>query len=222
MPRRINDQALEDVAKALGLSGVGIPGVTELRDSVVHQVLDIVPLARRGRTLAGTTGFYRGVLQNIHSGSGTLSSNWAPYDPLAAGILPPYTSPVARGFDVWLYGGGIRRSSGTGTNSAALFLISTGQQFGIDDGGSAITASLGMPLGFWDRIQTSGTVTMMTDGQDWPWRTWNMRLPRLGGLSGGVTTPTIVFQTDVSAASTWEFYFTFGVFPSALGQDISV
>ncbi len=212
--RRVNSEALVLVQRALGISGVSI-GETEFMDDQLDQTVDVSRLIRRGRTQAGTGGLYYGLLENVHTDAETVESIIAPYL-TPTGSNPPYPSPMLSSFDIWVLGAHVSRVSGTGTLSAALFIIptSTVQGWGIDDGGTAVGAAVpSTPLALWDAVQTNTrTYGIKEDGQ--PFQRIGLRLIR-----GARNATQLRFSSTSSLTSTYRCHILLGVFPIGLEQD---
>lgn len=212
--KTINSDALDLIARALGLSGVGAP-LTEFLDGQLEQVLDVTTLVRRGRTQAGTGGIYTGVLENNHGAANTQISGIEPYT-TAVGAIAPYPSPMPAGFDVWIIGATVRRVSGTGTVVAimALDTIAPQQGWGIDEAGAAVVADDPLPLGHWNTIVASTDTYVATpDGELWV--PIGLRVPR-----PPQSDTSLNFSTTASAISVYRASVLLGVFPIGLGQDV--
>lgn len=211
--KQVRSDALGTVQRALGISGTGSPQ-TEFLDATLDQVIDVSDMVRRGRTLAGTEGIFRGVLRTVHAGSGTLSAIWTPYRQ-AVGALAPYPDVVGPDFDIWLLGASCRLNSGTGTIAAALFIQNVRQGFGIDDSGVAVSSNGNIPLAFWDTVDTA-LITFATTAGQMPFKRLAFRIPRIGQAAADVT---VSFRSVASALATWDCDLFYGIFPVSLGQD---
>lgn len=219
MAKIINSQALEPANKALGIAGSG-DSETELLDGDVNQTLDIIPIARRGGTLAGTDGIFRVALRTIHTDSEVLSVSWQPYLSAAAGVVAPFPSPVPDTFDVWLLGAALERVSAGGTITQAVLRMTQIQQgFGIDDTGAAVASTSVFALAFWDLMETAispgfGNV----NNNNYVWQRLAMRIPR----KGAIASPFISFTCLSATTITVDCVMMVGLFPVALGQDVLV
>jgi len=214
--KKVDSDVLGVVNRALGLSGVGAP-LTEFTDGTLEQVISVNDLARRGRTQAGTSGLYYGVMENDHTDAETLISQFQPYT-AATGAIAPYPSPMPAGFDVWIIGAAVDQVSGTGTLEAALFIDppAANQGWGIDDSGAAVIAADGFAIARWNGLATATReFGLQADGL--PWARIGMRMMR-PPLSNAV----LQFSSVSSATSVFRCYITIGVFPVGLGQDIQV
>ena len=219
MAKVIDSQALEPVNKALGLAGSG-DSQTELTDGIVDQVLDVRSIVRRGRTVAGTEGVFRCVLQTTHAGSDQQAIGLNPYNPNATSapnvVVAPYPDPVPDSFEIWLLGASVVRLSGGGTLTAGLRLNNIQQGWGIDELGDAVVSSENVIVAFWNAIQATTTQTFATTQVREPWKRLAMRIPRHGATPSG---PLINFFSFVTAAAVIQCVMLIGVFPVALGQD---
>lgn len=216
MPKLIDSQALGPLQKTLGLAGVGA-GETELLDGVVDQVIDVGPIVRRGRTLAGTEGIFRAVLRNQHLDIQTLATSWQPYESSTVGLVAPYPSPVPAGLDVWLLGATVERAAGAGSiTDCNLQLTNVQLGFAQNDLGAAVTPTTVYHLAFWNSLNTTGSTPFALTETRLPYKTLNMRIPR----KGAIASPFIVFESTSTATVHVDVLMLIGVFPSALGQDV--
>lgn len=211
MTKIVDSDALAFVTRALGLTGAGA-ATTELIDGTVDQVLDIVPLVRRGRTFASTQGIFTGILQNVHTDAESLLTSVDPYEFGATGLVAPWPSPVPPQFDIWLLGAVVRRESGSGTFTGILETHIAVQGWGIDDSGVAVVSTLGFPIVRWDAVVTETIVFGVTAGGELPYAPIGMRLPRSGES-------TLAFRSTSSLTSTYSCQVVLGLFPVSLGQD---
>ena len=209
--KKIDSQALDVLQKALGLSGRGSP-VTELTDGVVDQVLDVGPIVRRSRTQAQSEGLYTGFIRNVHSAANSVDTGVSPFN-AGTNALAPYPSPMPAGFDIWLLAAAVTQLSGSGTLSASLRVTAPDGVMGL----SSVSLPTGttMSVALWDSVATEGTTFGFKSGQTQPLQKIGMRLPR------GATTQ-IIFASTSSAVATFDCFFTLGVFPVGLGQDVVV
>jgi len=215
MGKLIESDALDRVYRTLGLSGGSVPKSTLLDDGNVSQILDINPLVRRSRTPEGSTGWYRCFLETAHSVGGTLQAAINPYSPGASGIAP-YPEEVPRGFDFWLLGASLRRTSGAGGLDGAVLLIqplTVMGGWGEDDGGAAAATNADTPVARWTGLDTSiVNFAFGIAGDGSAMAHVNLRVPR---------NALVKVNTDAAAAATFQTYMFCGLFPEALGQDIA-
>lgn len=214
--KEVDSDALSIVDLALGLSGPGTT-ITELTDGVVDQSLDVVPIVRRGRTQARTDGIYTAVLQNAHSGAGTLSSQINPYNVGFGAELPPYAVPTPRQFDIWLLNASLRRLSGASSITGGLFVrySAASQGWGISDTNVPVALLSQMPAIIWTTLTATGIEVIGGSGsQDMNLRV-PLRLPRDPDL-------TLLFESTATALSVFVVDLILGVFPVALGQDVRI
>ena len=213
--KKIDLDALNVLTKALGLTGRGAP-VTELTDGLVDQALDMVPVIRRGRTLAGGTGIFYAILETSHVAAETVVTSIDPYKVPATGLIAPYPSPMPAQFDIWLLQASIIRAGGTGTMNALLTYTysAANQGWGVNNGGAAVVATPPVALAHWDALATVGTsVFGVLAGTEQPTGEFDpFRLPR--GVDGPLTVTVVS-----SAAATFHCHMVLGVFPISLGQD---
>jgi len=213
--KKITSDALGLVSKVLGVAGAGAQE-TELTDGTLGQNLDVTPIIRRGRTHGQSEGIYTAVLRNIHGSAETLVTTVDPFD-VTTGRIAPYPGPMPDAFDIWLLAATIRQQTGTGTMVATLSIAVSGdppsQGWGINDSGVAVVATPSMQIGFWDSVVTVGGPEFGITEQGAPMVKVGLRLRR--GWS-------VVFESVSSAVATFQMSLILGVFPAALGQDISV
>lgn len=209
--KRLSSDALTLVDRALGAGGVGGGSQhTEFSDGVLDQVLEVGPIVRRSRALAG---MYVASILMEHAGAGWLSHTVDPYNP-PAGNVGGYPKRVPDDMELWLLGASLRRTAGTG--DAGGLLLWQGELmggFGITN--SDVAASLdAMAIAGWvtgeavvltgqrpRSIATNGTMFVQT----------NLRLQRGGAL--------LTIQTDATAIADWKMTLMLGLFPLCLGQD---
>jgi len=215
----VDSDALGTVNKALGLTGRGA-AVTSFEDGEVIQTLNVADLIRRGRTFAPSEGLFRCVLRTIHTGAEEISVGMQIYDPSATVVSTesaPYPSPVPAGFDAWILGASLSRSSGTGTCDGSLLLTNVGLGWGISSANLAISPNLKIPLAYWDTLEgTTATVSEKYNGISGSWHPLGLRVPRFS-VSG--TKILVTFECDATAASNWDCQLLVGLFPAGLGQD---
>jgi len=209
--KKIDSQMLESLNKALGLSGAGSP-VTELADGVVDQVVDVLPIVRRGRTQAQTGGIYTGMLRNVHAGADSKTSVLTPFNATTT-ARAPYPAPMPADFDVWLLTAAVTQLSGGGTLSGALRVNCPAGIMGLTTTGAAVASV--QNVAFWNTVVVEATTFGTKSGTTTPLQNIGVRLPR-----DPVT--QIVFGSTSSEAATFDCFITVGVFPVGLGQDVIV
>lgn len=217
MTRRIDSDALAVANRALGLTGTGA-AETVLLDGSVDQVLDVVPIVRRGRTLAGRQGIFSGDMSNVHGGATTIVNSINPYQIATAALTAPYPSPVPRQFDLWLLGVSAIRSAGAGDGTGLLDIELINSGFQINDSGAAGAQGI-LPVASWGQVDTlGGTDVLTTPVMKQPYQPINLRLPS----SEAGNECAVVFRTTSTAAATFICELWLGMFPVALGQDAQV
>lgn len=213
MSQEIKGDALSSVKTALGL-GAGGEQSTELQDGVVDQVIDLIPMVRRGRTQAATDGLYTAQMVNVHGAADSKVASQIPYELIAGGI-EPYPSIMPPQFDVWLMGAMVTRISGTGTVEAILAMRFGTNKMGwaINQDGDAVTpTNPEFVLGLWDALINEGTTFALLAGTNGTYLKIGQRLPRGAGSD-------LKFRTTASAIATYNCNLILGVFPMSLGQD---
>lgn len=215
--KKIDSDALGVVTKALGLTGRGAQ-LTELEDGIVDQTLDVAPLVRRGRTLAGTEGVFVFLFRNVHASANSLTSILNPFQVGDAFAFEPFPTPIPAQFDLWVIGATIFQVSGSGTLSAALHLNFPAVSIGAaitNTGGTPARAVTSHTLAFWDAIATENITFGIKNGSRGPFANIGLRVPR-SILS------QLIFATTSSAAATFDLRVIVGLFPIGLGQDAIV
>ena len=214
--KTIDSDALGVLTKALGLTGAGSP-VTELADGIVDQALDIVPIVRRSRTLAGSEGLFTAIISNIHTAANTLTTLIDPFRPGSALVRAPFPDIVPPEFDLWLLTVTLRRQSGTGTVNATLAFQPGAQQqaWGVNDSGAQVVQQDPQVIAYWNTLVTSNTTFGYLSGTSPPLIPVGMRLPR----GSGAFPPVLRFVSAASAIATYNVSLNFGLFPVSLGQD---
>lgn len=184
---------------------------TVFRDDVLHQTIDVAPLIRRGRTQAATSGFYYGIIRNIHGAANTIQTTVDPFTN-TIGLIAPYPVPFPELFDLWVVSVGLDQPSGTGTLAADLSVRppASSQGWGVTSAAAAIEIRPFHVIAVWDAVVThSHTFALLEGGQAFV--KVGMRL-RPG--------TTLVLSTTSSAVATFDCQILLGVFPVSLGQDI--
>ena len=214
--KTIDSDALSILTKALGLTGAGSP-ITEIADGVVDQALDVVPIVRRSRTLAGSEGLFTAIISNIHGAANTITTTIDPHRPGSALVVAPFPDVVPPEFDLWLLTATLRRESGTGTVNATLGFQPGAQQqaWGVTDGGVQVVQQDLQVIAYWNTLVTSNTTFGYLSGTSPPLIPIGMRLPR----GSGAFPPTLRFVSAASAIATYNLSLNFGLFPVSLGQD---
>jgi len=197
----------------IGLAPTPTPLV--LDDENISLVLPLVPdITRRSQAPAGT-GWFLGIMENVHSAGDDESSAMDPYVPGDAAI-PPYPNPVPAGFDIWLAGVSLIRNSGTGGLTIGTMLVNVddpSQGLGIDDAGAVVVSTLFQCVATFDNIVA--TQRGADPGETQAGLTYQpikLRQPR--GVSW-------TFDTTSAAAAEFQLQIVFGLFPEGLGQDVA-
>jgi len=212
----VDSDALQTVQRALGVPGRGAQ-ITQFADGQLDQVLNVAPMIRRGRTFAGNQGIYTALLENNHAGADSQVSTAEPYN-MPVGTVGSYPSPVPPEFDLWIIAATVRRTSGSGTLSAGLYMDLAANTFGwgVDEAAAAVAAqSVRMIFALWDATTAQGTQVVGTRNGELPWVSIGFRFPRHVGAD-------LMFRTTSSAAAVFNCQLLLGLFPVALGQDALV
>ena len=216
MTKPIESDALDRLYRILGLSGgTGVAG-TLLDDGNVSLVLNINEIIRRSRTPAATTGWFVGILNTIHAGAGRIATSINPYT--TANNVEPYSSPVPRGFDVWVMGASLIRLSGAGDLDGAMLQLDptpSQQGWGQDNTGAAVVQTLAIPIARWGPLDTSIAselaIAFNPEGGECMIKVMT-RVPRGA---------TLRLATDATALATFQAQLICGLFPEGLGQDVA-
>jgi len=210
----IDSDALGILSKALGLTGRGAQ-VTELTDGIVEQNLDVTPIIRRGRTVAGSEGIFVGVWRNTHAGADSQTSVLSPYALATTQTRAPFETPVRPQFDLWVLDATIIQISGSGTLSGALNMLLPTTMVGLTTTGAGPATT--WPIAFWDAVVTEDVEFGLLAGSGVPLAKIGLRLPR-----GPTNNVQLQFASTSSAAAVFDLQVLFGMFPVSLGQDCVV
>jgi len=212
--KRIDSDALGFFTKALGLGGSGSPQ-TELNDGIVDQSLDVVPLIRRGRTLAQSDGLFTAIISNIHTDAETITTSINPFAPGALAI-PPFPGVIPPLFDLWLLSTTLRRQSGGGTLIATLSWQpgARNQAWGVNDSGTQVVQQDRQAIAYWDSVNGANLIFGFQANVQILHKI-GMRLARGTAAFPGALT----FSSVSSLTSTYNASINFGLFPVTLGQD---
>jgi len=213
MGKSIESDALDRVYRTLGLSGGAQPSGTLLDDGNVSQVLSLNQIIRRSRTPAGSTGWYRCALSNVHTDVEILQSSISPY---AAGgsAIAPFPALVPAGFDFYILDASVRRVSGTGALTAGYLLLqplAIQGGFGQDDSGAAVANTDDAPLALWVGLNTDATMAAGLSITGEIMQHIGLRIPR-GAL--------VKWQSESGATATFRLYLHCALFAEGLGQDV--
>jgi hypothetical protein len=227
VPKKISSQSLEPMLRALQMSGQQSQE-TELHDGTVDQIVSVNEIARRGGTPAGSSGIFRGLLENVHAGSDSKTSGYTLYAPTGnpSLIIPPLPDPMPNNLEWWILAASVQRTAGTGfLGTAALTLNNLLQGWGVNDSGAQVAANRPLILANWSGQIATGSIVY---GGNWDGTSGNVpgpaharigiRVP-VGGAFG--SSPTVqFFSTEVGAvATTFTCTILMGLFPPGLGQD---
>jgi len=226
MGKEVDSGALLTLDRVLGIQGRGSGALqsqeTQLDDDRLIQTIDTIPIIRRSRTPADTSGLFQCSMQNAHAAADDESSTQDPYNPVAdsaAIIRQGYPDPIPPGFDFWVLQACIFRVVGAGALDAAWLRI-TSEAFGfgwsIDDednglGGITTQPVLAQWEGMATTVFTGATPAGLVVGTGEVVARINMRIRR--GVS-------LTFDSQAGALATFRMTLTCGVFPEGLGQDI--
>jgi len=216
--KEIDSDALRTINRSLGIAGGLADAPTVLDDSNVAQVLEISRLVNRGRTPAGSTGWFYGLFVNEHGVAGGLESLIDPYAP-DVNAVAPYPAIVGRDTDFWLYGALVQRTAGAGTLAGAHLLVqpdASQQGWGIDDSGVAVAAGGSFAMTRWTGLDSSVSVgnPFGITGNGACYAPLNLRLPR------GIV--SLRFRSEAAGASaTFQCWVVMGLFTEGLGQDLA-
>ena len=208
----IDSDALQNFGRMLGIAGD--KGRTLLDNGNVSQVFDLAPVVRRSRTIGPSTGWFYGLMQNVHAGAGELTRTIDPYSVGATLGVSPYPADVPQEWDVWLLQVAMRRTSGAGDlDGAAVSIVPDGRQqgFGVNDSGAAVVAAHGMPVAFWTAIDATLGLGLGTNVSQTVKFDVGLRMGRHSTLN---------FVSDAVAAATFTCLLTMGLFVGGLGQDV--
>lgn len=212
----IQSDALVLVNRLLGLAGGLMQEPTNLDESTLSQVIDIGAILRRARCGGALTGWFHGVMQNVHAVADDQDSSVLPYD--AGAAIPgqsAYPSPVPRHLDLHLIAATVERTAGAGALTGGGLLMTSpqvDQAFGVNQAGALVETDLPVPLVRWTALETgAAALAIGISGDGSVYHRINLRLPR---------DVTLHFFTTAAAAATFRCGLVLGLFPEGLGQDV--
>jgi len=214
--------ALDLVARNLGIAGVGMPPTTIFDGGNLAQVLVVNDLVRRSRSLGVTNGVFWGKQRHVHAAAGDLDSIIDPYNPGRV-LVPPissYPPVVPNGFDVWIVGLTIARTTGAGTLDGAVVSLdpiagAMQQAWGVNNSGAAIVGIGLQPLCVWVALATGAAgvnaMGVLSNGN-----CQGLTLP----VRVGRGTEIRCDSTAGTASATFDFFIMTQVVPESMGQDL--
>lgn len=216
MGKEVDSSALVDLNRILRLAGGQMSPGTELDDGRLDQVIDVIPVVRRGLALPSTTGLFYCYLTNIHDVADDEESIENPYEIQGSHVVAPYPAPVPEDKDFWLLGASVLPSSlSPAPSSALLFLdpIAAEQGWGADSNAAGVLSNNAQFIARWDStLSESGFIFMVTEAGD-PYVTINRRIRR--GTS-------IRFASTSTAAGNVQCVMLCALFQIGIGQDIVI
>lgn len=215
--KQIQSDALVIVKRMLGLAGGLMDAPTSLDDGTVSQVLDVTSALRRGRAGGAASGWFYGVMQNVHPAADTQTSVIGPYAPTQTlvPVISAWPGQVPVGFDVHVIGGSIQRTAGAGAlTGGSLFLAvaASDQAWGVDQAGARVTASPAIIIARWTGLDTGSAIDIGITGDGSTFARMGLRMPRGSSFN---------FRTVSAAAATYRLTLLMGLFPESLGQDVA-
>lgn len=206
---KIVGPSLSLVRRLLGLGPGAAREGSDLDEANVSQVIDVGRMAGRSSALVNLEGWCYGRIINNHLAADEQVESVAPY---AAGALALSGYPIAvpHGYDFWLGGVGMARTSGGGLITIAYVTLSlTAEAQGL-----GALSPVTVYLARWDLLEKVTAV-------HWPgvteagetWVPLNMRIPRYA---------TINFRTVSDAALGLQLVFSFCLIPSGAVPDIAL
>jgi len=201
---------LEPARTTLGLDGLGAQ-LTEFPDGVCDQVVDVVPIIRRGRTPANTEGIFTARLVNTHAAADSQAQTVDPYNlVLGTSSFNGYPGPMPQGFDVWLLSvNAVASVAGLISTTAPSVLFM--QYLATQTGFGTVAVVARHVVAYASQIAISGGPNVLIGfGTGTLQQRLGIRIPR-GTVLGWNTTSLI--------AGTLTANLTIGVFPAGLGQD---
>jgi len=209
----LRSDSLDVVALALGIAqSAGELSVFD--DAFLSQVLDISSLVRRGRTLGASTGWYYGVMECVHAGADNQVTTLDPYS-IDSQTQAPWQNPVPKGFDIWLGVITSKKITGAGNQTIGTFELlpdASQRSFGEDNAGGVVITNETLVLALADALITTSNGTDFFTYQGAPSVTVNQRIARGSQIR---------YRSTSDGAATLQTYFTIGLFPVGLGQDIA-
>ena len=217
----IEGPQLSLIQRILGKARLGsAAGTTHIADSEVLQTLPIVPsIVRRSAEFSGqSSGWYTGVLRNVHSAADDEESFIDPYRVGGSGF-GGWPARLPDEYDVWIHQVSLQRTSGAGeVTGAQLRLGSVGASrflgWGQSDAPAALNSQAAPVLVAFGAVNTNtgsgiDCATVLGTGEIAAILNYRIRRDTL-----------IVFDSTVGAAATLDLVMTIGLFPAGMGQDV--
>jgi len=207
----ITGDQLKAVAKIFGLRASQTSAFTDLDTEHVQQVLEISGIVRSSSQIGPVSGWFLGVLQNVHPGAGDLVSTMNPYEPGAA-ATQQFPRSVPQGWDIWCHGASMRRSAGAGTLTSGFLAINGDPQgWGRNNSGVTITDTPEQVVCHWNSIAPDVPTPALTPSGD-TYVPVRMRIPRNSDFE---------YRTVAAGASAnFDLAIVLGLFPAGIGQDL--
>jgi len=205
--RQVTSQALDNINEVVGL-GRGGAQLTQFEDGILQQTLVANDFIRRSKALGGSEGLFGLEMANVHAGATTISLNVDPYALTLGTEIPPYPTPVPRGFDFWLLDATVLTTGAGIITDADVHMTWPATKTAFLVAGSTFHA-----MAAWDGDAVVGTIAR--------WMTANGEINTIRQRLG-VRVPrgaTIGFGSAASAAGTATFQITCALLPAGLGQD---
>jgi len=217
----IKGSQLSLIQKLYGIPGSQSLGITDVDLDTLTQTLPVVPeILRRSDNILGNSGggWFNGVMENVHSGADIEVCSLVPYTP-GAGAVRGFPNPVRPGWDIWLLGASLIRTSGTG-GAIVILDINTpgGNGLGIDDSGDPVLDTPIFPVARWTTFVddlgggSAPELGLGPAGSLHCYQPIGIRLPRPCDLE---------LRGDSDAAVTYQCAMIMGIFPEAMGQDVA-
>ncbi len=216
--REFDSPALSGLRRILQTS-TGPPQIVELQDEIIQQVVDLLPVVRRGLTPGRQGGLFTASILNTHVGSDTITGDVNPYAPSTTFVGNGYPAVVdPQEFDVWLLQAYATEVSGGGDFGGGVVGLLT-DALGMGWRNEANAIAVRQDLMVFNQETDYGGVTHLTDSVS-----GTTFLNQQGGMVriGGPAADTRIRFRTVKAgvgAATYKLFMTLGVFPRALGQD---
>jgi hypothetical protein len=220
--RPVDTDALRLVSPALGIGNpsTAVQPVT-FDDANLQQVIDVLPLVRRGRVPVGSTGLFCFQLRTVHAAAdSTQTFEVNPYTLVQTGggtVGGLWPNPVPNDLDVWILRVSASLTSGASANfvGGVLDMVMGPSINGFVGGGPLITSSSVHRLATFDDTLDNvlpGTIYLTQAGSGLADLPMGFRLPRVTNLRWRTRNTN---ATAIEATTT----ILMGLFGAGLGQD---
>jgi len=213
--KSLDSQALDNLNKALGLSGGAGAQRQVLDDGVVSLVLDVAKVARRRELVAGSANLFWIFIRNIHTGVSSLQTSFNPF--FSPGLTyNGFPASLPEGWEIALLPPTVRASVEANFGAALLHYegLATFQAIGKNNSSAAVAIADSMPLIGWTDAASQGGEIIALPQVGWPLNNRPFRLRR--NPSPTASTGLAFSSSSITGAVNIDLYLPFVVAPVTL------